>query len=405
MTGFTAAYIARLEAWTLVAFLFQGGLIMLCWSVWRRWETSPVLRHRLACAHLALLAMLGLITPITIHWSLARRASPDLGPSPLRALPPLSVDADAALLVASLPLAIWSMGAAWMLVRLACDLQAAIRQPTRPAAHEVVSALGRLRTKDVASRLDVREADVLSPQVVGWPHAVLLVPPADLFRLPARQRDALLLHELAHVRQGDFAWNVLQRIVLALLWFHPAAWALGRSIARERELRCDALAVAFGACQTSLAKGLVNLGLNAGAPRLGMAAGAGDLAERIDSLLSPQIRRPKPVARMILIATLAVVVTPALAPATIDPVALALHNASQFGALIRIGARDGAGSFDVAVRQGRVVEARIAASDIPPERILQHGGQVVLLDEARRPQLSLEVAPQGTIRWRSRSAD
>lgn len=407
MTGFTAAYIARLEAWSLAAFLIQGGLAMFCWSLCRRRETSPVLRHRLACAHLALLAALGPLTPVVLHWSIGRSASPSSGPSPLRGLPPLSIDPGAALVMASLPLAVWIAGAAFLLTRLACDLKAATMIPTRPASPQIVSALSRLTTKGFADRLRVREADVLSPQVLGWRRPVLLVPPAERFGLPARQRDALLLHELAHVGRQDFAWNVAQRIVLALLWFQPALWALGRSIARERELRCDALAVDLGACPASLAKGLVSLGLDACAPRLGMAAGAGDLAERIDSLISPPppIRRSTPGAPIIMVAGLALSVTSALAPAAIDPVAMGLRNASQFGATIRIGARDEAGGFDVAVLQGRVVEAKIASSKIPPDRILQHGGQVVLLDEARRPQLSLEVAPQGTIRWRARSAD
>ena len=60
---------------------------------------------------------------------------------------------------------------------------------------------------------------------------------------PSGHADAVLLHELAHVRRGDYPWNVLLRLVEAVYWPHPLVWVLGRAIAELRERACDDLCV------------------------------------------------------------------------------------------------------------------------------------------------------------------
>ena len=57
------------------------------------------------------------------------------------------------------------------------------------------------------------------------------------------QLQAVLLHELAHVRRYDLVANVLQRIVESLLFFHPAVWWLSRRVSLERENACDDLVI------------------------------------------------------------------------------------------------------------------------------------------------------------------
>jgi hypothetical protein len=61
--------------------------------------------------------------------------------------------------------------------------------------------------------------------------------------LSPEQLEAVLAHELAHVRRADYFWNLIQTMVETLLFFHPAVWWLGRRLRQQRELCCDDVAV------------------------------------------------------------------------------------------------------------------------------------------------------------------
>ena len=81
------------------------------------------------------------------------------------------------------------------------------------------------------------------PTVVGWLRPVVLVPVGALGGLPAEHLEALLLHELAHIRRHDYLVNMLQSVAEALLFYHPAVWWVSGHIRAERELCCDDVAV------------------------------------------------------------------------------------------------------------------------------------------------------------------
>jgi beta-lactamase regulating signal transducer with metallopeptidase domain len=71
----------------------------------------------------------------------------------------------------------------------------------------------------------------------------ILLPTALWERLTARQRDALLVHELAHVRRGDHWIRRLEFLALALYWWHPVAWWARRELQEAEEQCCDAWVV------------------------------------------------------------------------------------------------------------------------------------------------------------------
>ncbi len=60
------------------------------------------------------------------------------------------------------------------------------------------------------------------------------------------RRRVVLLHELAHVRRGDWLWLLLAETALALYWWHPLAWVLERQVRRDCERACDDLVLAAG---------------------------------------------------------------------------------------------------------------------------------------------------------------
>src|SRR4029434_68939 len=78
---------------------------------------------------------------------------------------------------------------------------------------------------------------------VGRLRPVLLLPAASLAGLTPQQLEAVLAHELAHIRRHDYLGNVFQTLVEALLFYHPAVWWPSARIRYERELCCDDLAV------------------------------------------------------------------------------------------------------------------------------------------------------------------
>lgn len=81
------------------------------------------------------------------------------------------------------------------------------------------------------------------PIVLGCLRPAIVLPAGLAERLSPAQVDAVLLHELAHVRRGDYGWNLLRRVVQAAYWPHPFAWPLGRILGSLREQACDDLCV------------------------------------------------------------------------------------------------------------------------------------------------------------------
>ena len=123
---------------------------------------------------------------------------------------------------------------------------------------------------------------------------VVLVPAALLTRLSPDLLEALLAHELAHVRRHDYLVNLLQGAVEALLFYHPVVWWLSHRARAERELVADDMAAASLGDRHRVARALDALASLQSRPdpfpELALAADGGSLVNRIRHLVSP--RRP-----------------------------------------------------------------------------------------------------------------
>ena len=84
---------------------------------------------------------------------------------------------------------------------------------------------------------------IQGPLTIGIVRPLVIVPVSALMALSPEQLEAVLAHELAHVRRADYFWNLIQTMVETLLFFHPAVWWLGRRLRQQRELCCDDVAV------------------------------------------------------------------------------------------------------------------------------------------------------------------
>src|SRR5262249_13954286 len=89
--------------------------------------------------------------------------------------------------------------------------------------------------------LSARTAQALAARV---PRPLLLLPAAWLMDLPPDVLEAVIAHELAHLRRHDLWINLWLRVAETVLFYHPAVWWLSRRLRAERELCCDELAAA-----------------------------------------------------------------------------------------------------------------------------------------------------------------
>jgi GWxTD domain-containing protein len=124
------------------------------------------------------------------------------------------------------------------------------------------------------------------PLVVGYLRPLILVPLGMLSAMPPAHVEAILLHELAHIRRRDYLVNLLQAVAENLLFYHPAVWWISGVIRAERENCCDDLVVAVRGNAHDYAVALTALEESrwTGAPVL--AATGGNLMKRIQRLLN-----------------------------------------------------------------------------------------------------------------------
>lgn len=165
-------------------------------------------------------------------------------------------------------------------------------------AADLKATLARLKVRLGLSRpvALLQSSLVEVPTVIGWLSPVILLPAGILVGLTPVQLEALLVHELAHIRRWDYIVNLAQNVVETLLFYHPAIWWVSARIRQERENCCDDLAAAVCGDQVGYAEALLRMEELRPLPgRIALAARGGDLLARIQRLLgAPERDRLSP---------------------------------------------------------------------------------------------------------------
>ncbi|MDA0920009.1 MAG: carboxypeptidase regulatory-like domain-containing protein [Planctomycetota bacterium] len=154
------------------------------------------------------------------------------------------------------------------------------------------------RVEALARRLGVsrpvrlaQSALVDVPTVIGVLRPLILLPATALTGLSVEQLDAILAHEIAHIRRHDCFINLILTVIETLLFYHPAVWWLSGRIRQERENCCDDIASAVCGNPIRYAEALIRMEeLRTPAGGLAMAATGGSLALRIRRLLGQPAR-------------------------------------------------------------------------------------------------------------------
>lgn len=132
-------------------------------------------------------------------------------------------------------------------------------------------------------------ADVDVPSTFGWLKPLILLPVGCFTQLSPSQLEAVLLHELAHIKRNDYLWGLVTYVNQCVLWFNPFARLLINAIRREAEHACDDLVLHFEYEPRDFAFALLQLAKNSQSTSLAPAAGGNNTNEllgRVERLLN-----------------------------------------------------------------------------------------------------------------------
>ncbi len=311
---------ARVMGWVLLHFIWQGALVgaLTAIALVALRKGAADVRYVVSTIGLSLMLTLPAVTAVQL-WRAEAAPPPSAeiagGPSASPAAVPAAHRADrvsltdaAAVGTASpssvpglssipvepwLPLLVlgWLCGVAVLSLRLMRGwlwVQRMKSHGTMPAGEGWQQIGARLsRRLHIARRVRLLESTLVEvPTVIGWIKPVILLPASALSGLSLPQLEAILAHELAHIRRHDYLVNLVQTLVETLLFYHPAVWWLSRRIRVERENCCDDLAVRLCGDPYTYAKALADLEeLRGSSGQLVMAATGGSLVQRVRRLV------------------------------------------------------------------------------------------------------------------------
>jgi beta-lactamase regulating signal transducer with metallopeptidase domain len=313
------ATLVSATGWALLHFVWQG--LLIGWAVtlamYLLRKARPQTRYAVACGAMLLCAVLPL-SSILMQLADARAvaaagaakaatvaASGDgssvvfsmLAPAARGIIDSDTLDAAQNVLRRQLPwiVGLWLAGAALMALRLAIGLKwvADRTRPdeftTNPYWQRRLSELARRFGIEQHVRLGVAE-QLDSPITAGCFKPIVLVPTALITGMPVDLLEALLAHELAHIKRHDYLVNLIQSAIEIVLFYHPSVWAISRRIRIEREQIADDLAVDMLGQPHQLAQALSQLDrFQFDTTQLAHAAHGGNLMSRIKRLLRPDV--------------------------------------------------------------------------------------------------------------------
>src|SRR5712692_8701563 len=293
----------RVLGWTLLHFIWQGAALAALFAVAMAACRSAAARYALAVGTLALMMASPVITFVWLQRetipavrSGAQGSLPLAGKAAQHAVVAAVSGAPAAASLSAQPTAILWLVELWFLGVLVLSLRTAggllliermRRKEIKPIGqelHERCMALQRGMGLDRVIRYcECHRLD--APAVLGWFRPVVPLPLKKITGLTEEQIEAVIAHELAHIRRFDSFVNLFQIATETLLFYHPAVWWVSQRIRAERENCCDDEAIAVCGDAVNYARALTMMEEWRTAPALMMAANRSPLAERVVRLL------------------------------------------------------------------------------------------------------------------------
>ena len=289
-------------ALALVHFIWQGAVLALVGAGLMRVTRVPTVRYAIGVATMIAMLLAPVMTFLAIQNNAAPQdrtvSSPNAAAAndvqTVASMGQSSQATDAAPTAVIVPttwiLNVWAVGVMVLSLRFIGGWAVARRlatQTLRPVGEDLQALAAQM-----AARLNVRgvvrvceSASVAVPVMIGWLRPVIVLPPAALAALPLAQLEALLAHELAHIRRHDYLVNLLQTGVETLCFYHPAVWWVSREVRRHREHCCDDIAV--GVCDRLTYVSALSSIASMATPQFAQSAAGGSLRDRVRRLIGP----------------------------------------------------------------------------------------------------------------------
>jgi beta-lactamase regulating signal transducer with metallopeptidase domain len=162
---------------------------------------------------------------------------------------------------------------------------------------------------NLRAAVEVRSSPgLIEPGVVGVFRPFLLLPEGIVERLSPPQLEAVLAHELCHVRRRDNLWASIHMIVEAIFWFHPLVWWIGAKLVEERERACDEAVLNLGGEPRVYAEALLNVcKMYVESPLVCVSGVTGsDIKRRIEVIMTNRIVLKLNIAKKLALAAAAV---------------------------------------------------------------------------------------------------
>ena len=324
--------------WTLLHFIWQGAVIAVLFGLTLipLSRYSARVRYLVACGFLAAMAVCPIITCVVIKTSRSIRIAVvtealhsqprqtqlnELGdlPRSTQNVPPIKSTASPAIESKNSPnnaltseatvnrfdkyyrwiepvipytVVLWLGGVGALSLRLLLGWVVVVRLRRNASAPEMTMWVQRMELLASHLRVNrsvklVESALVEVPTVIGWMRPMILIPTSAFTGLTTQQLEAILAHELAHIRRHDFLVNLVQSVIETLLFYHPAVWWLSKRIREEREHCCDDLAISVCDSRREYIRALVEMESLRSRSLLVIAANGGSLLNRTRRLLQP----------------------------------------------------------------------------------------------------------------------
>lgn len=232
-----------------------------------------------------------------------------------------------------------------------------------------------------------------SPVVVGWIRPVILWPVSAVVGISPSAIDAIIAHELAHIRRQDFLVNCIQACIEVLFFHHPAAWWISAQIRVEREHCADELAVkvlenADIGSRLSYAQSLLSLEEHRQLPPLSIAAKGGNLLDRVRRLVGANDTRPS-FAKLVAVIIATFCLLGFLIASTWLPNTLAETNPSEFDKAQTVVDPSQIDTNIVSMPIAEAIVARLSKTQIPSDVVNSLRQELWLAIDAGKP-LSLQ---------------
>jgi len=275
LNSILSEHLAYAISWTVIHSLWQASLIALImsWFLNRYKNEDAIIRYRIAYAAL-IFVFLGAILTFTVYYGfdLQNANTLVLLNYTIGSTTPVETEAGSVIshlgawlshnveLLASM----WVLGVMLFFVKLSGSYLFASQLKRKNAdfiSDSVYKELVELKNKLGIQRYVhlAESAKINTPMLIGFFKPVILFPIGLINHLSIEETQAILAHELAHIKRNDFFHNLILSVIEMLFYYHPAVWWISANVRMERENCCDDVAMKLIGNKSIYAKTLLKI--------------------------------------------------------------------------------------------------------------------------------------------------